>query len=289
MELVQLRSITKKLTMGALGAFLLIFIPIHMGLNLCILRADGGQWYRAACHFMGTNYIVKIFEVVLFAIIIFHIILGIILAIQNKLARPIAYQVPHKTKTHFGSKYMIWTGIIILCFLILHFTNFYFAKVGLVQGKYVANFEKVDKAFQEKAQKMQAGKLSEEESAAIQNQYQAIQSIPPDKISKDYKYLVNLSKNDVKTYCGKDFKEYEPDFYQMANELFKNNMYCLIYLLVFVVFGIHLYHGVASVFQTFGLNASENCNKNIDRFSLLYAIIIPIGFALVPLFVMFYR
>jgi succinate dehydrogenase / fumarate reductase cytochrome b subunit len=140
MELVQLRSITKKLTMGALGAFLLIFIPIHMGLNLCILRADGGQWYRAACHFMGTNYIVKIFEVVLFAIILFHIILGIILAIQNKLARPIAYQVPHKTKTHFGSKYMIWTGIIILCFLILHFTNFLFCKGGIGSRKICCKF-----------------------------------------------------------------------------------------------------------------------------------------------------
>lgn len=288
MQIVKLTSITKKLAMGALGAFLLIFLPAHMGMNLCIIRSDGGEWYRNVCHFMGTNYIVKIFEVVLLATVLLHIILGIILAIENKLSRPIAYQVPHKTKTEFGSKYMIYTGIIIVCFLILHFTNFYFAKVGLVEGKYVAKMENVDKAFQEKVQKMQKGELSEEQQQEIQTQYQAIQSIPQNKYSKDFKYLVNMSKKDVQTYCGKDFKQYEPDFYQMANDLFKNNMYFLIYMFVFIVLGIHLYHGVGSVFQTFGLN-NEKYHKAISILSLIYAIVIPIGFLIVPLFVMFCR
>jgi succinate dehydrogenase/fumarate reductase cytochrome b subunit (b558 family) len=288
MQIVKLTSITKKLAMGALGAFLLIFLPAHMGMNLCIIRSDGGEWYRNVCHFMGTNYIVKIFEVVLLATVLCHIILGIVLAIENKLSRPIAYQVPHKTKTEFGSKYMIYTGIIILCFLILHFTNFYFAKVGLVEGKYVAKMENVDKVFQEKVQKMQKGELSEEQQQEIQTQYQAIQSIPQNKYSKDFKYLVNMSKKDVQTYCGKDFKQYEPDFYQMANDLFKNNMYFLIYMFVFIVLGIHLYHGVGSVFQTFGLN-NEKYHKAISTLSLIYAIVIPIGFLIVPLFVMFCR
>lgn len=288
MQIVKLTSITKKLAMGALGAFLLIFLPAHMGMNLCIIRSDGGEWYRNVCHFMGTNYIVKIFEVVLLATVLLHIILGIILAIENKLSRPIAYQVPHKTKTEFGSKYMIYTGIIILCFLILHFTNFYFAKVGLVEGKYVAKMENVDKVFQEKVQKMQKGELSEEQQQEIQTQYQAIQSIPQNKYSKDFKYLVNMSKKDVQTYCGKDFKQYEPDFYQMANDLFKNNMYFLIYMFVFIILGIHLYHGVGSVFQTFGLN-NEKYHKAISTLSLIYAIVIPIGFLIVPLFVMFCR
>jgi succinate dehydrogenase/fumarate reductase cytochrome b subunit (b558 family) len=288
MQIVKLTSITKKLVMGALGAFLLIFLPAHMGMNLCIIRSDGGEWYRNVCHFMGTNYIVKIFEVVLLATVLLHIILGIILAIENKLSRPIAYQVPHKTKTEFGSKYMIYTGIIIVCFLILHFTNFYFVKVGLVEGKYVAKMENVDKVFQEKVQKMQKGELSEEQQQEIQTQYQAIQSIPQNKYSKDFKYLVNMSKKDVQTYCGKDFKQYEPDFYQMANDLFKNNMYFLIYMFVFIVLGIHLYHGVGSVFQTFGLN-NEKYHKAISTLSLIYAIVIPIGFLIVPLFVMFCR
>lgn len=288
MQIVKLASITKKLAMGALGAFLLIFLPIHMGLNLCILRSDGGEWYRNVCHFMGTNYLVKIFEIVLLATVVFHIILGIILAIENKLSRPVAYQVAHKTKTEFGSKYMIYTGIIILCFFILHFTNFYFVKMGLVEGKYCAKMENVDKVFQEKAQKMQKGELSEEEQQEIQAQYQAIQTIPQNKYSKDFKYLINMNKKDVQTYCGKDFKQYEPDFYQMANDLFKNNIYFLIYMFVFIVLGIHLYHGVASVFQTFGLN-NEKYHKCISRLALAYAIIVPVGFFVVPLFVMFCR
>ena len=126
MQIVKLTSITKKLAMGALGAFLLIFLPAHMGMNLCIIRSDGGEWYRNVCHFMGTNYIVKIFEVVLMATILLHIVIALLLTLENWKARPVRYKVVTKSKTHFMSKYMIWTGGIIAVFLVIHFINFYF-------------------------------------------------------------------------------------------------------------------------------------------------------------------
>ena len=43
---------------------------------------------------MGTNYVIKVFEVVLFAGFILHILLGIILQVQNWMSRPVRYEVP---------------------------------------------------------------------------------------------------------------------------------------------------------------------------------------------------
>ena len=118
--------------MAFLGLFLMIFLVVHLGINLCLLRDDGGGWFTAAAHFMGTNYIVKVFEIVLFAGFILHILLGIILQVQNWMARPVRYMVSNKTYTPFMSKYMIYTGGIVLIFLIIHFMNFYFIKLGWI-------------------------------------------------------------------------------------------------------------------------------------------------------------
>jgi succinate dehydrogenase / fumarate reductase, cytochrome b subunit len=120
--------------MSLLGLFLMVFLVVHLCINLFLLRNDGGEWFTAAAHFMGTNYVVKIFEVILFAGFILHILLGIILQIQNWMSRPVRYKVLNRTETPFLSKYMIYTGGIVLIFLIIHFMNFYFMKLGWVSG-----------------------------------------------------------------------------------------------------------------------------------------------------------
>lgn len=285
MKLVQFASITKKMALAAVGLFLLVFLPVHMGINLCILREDGGEWYRNACHFMGTNYIVKIFEMVLMATILLHIGVAIVLTIENWMARPVRYKVVSKSKTHFMSRYMIWTGGIIGCFLILHFINFYFVKLDIVEGKYTAEIEEVDSFFQQKAKKMQSGELGEKEQAVLVAQYQALSQLPEGKLDKSGKHLVNLSKEEVKKYCGEGF-EAEPDFFTMCKEFFKNKYYSLIYLLCFVALAFHLMHAINSLAQTFGLNHSKY-NKVIENFAIGFAIIVPLGFALIPIAILF--
>jgi len=131
-------SITQKIWMALLGLFLMVFLVVHLGINLCLLRNDGGKWFNDAAHFMGTNYVVKVFEVVLFAGFIFHILVGIVLQIKNWISRPLRYNVNSKTYTPFLSKYMIYTGGIILVFLIIHFMNFYFIKLGWVRNPLLA-------------------------------------------------------------------------------------------------------------------------------------------------------
>lgn len=136
-NLPKIKSITKKLVVALLGAFLIVFLLFHMCANLFIIVNDGGAGYSAFCHFMGTNFLIKFMEVGLMAAVAFHIIITIALWFQNRKARGnVRYHVASKSKTAKGSKLTIYTGIVILAFLILHFCNFYFVKTGIVKGDY---------------------------------------------------------------------------------------------------------------------------------------------------------
>ena len=126
-------SITKKFTMALAGLFMLTFLPLHLFINLMLLKSEPGP-FNTAAHFMATFPVIKIIEVVLFAAILIHISYGIWLQIRNWLSRPVGYVSGNKSDISFFSKFMIWTGAIILTFLILHWFNFYFIKLGIVKG-----------------------------------------------------------------------------------------------------------------------------------------------------------
>ncbi len=126
-------SITKKVVMAFAGLFLITFLVVHLAINLLLLRGDGGEYYKVAVIFMTTNPLIKIMEVFLFGGFLIHIILGVIIQIYNWMARPVRYRIEGYSHTSFFSKYMIHTGAIILTFLIIHFSNFYFVKLGWVQ------------------------------------------------------------------------------------------------------------------------------------------------------------
>jgi succinate dehydrogenase / fumarate reductase, cytochrome b subunit len=133
MDKILFSSISKKFVMALAGLFLLTFLPLHFVINLLLLKNDPVPFNRAA-HFMATFPVIKIMEIVLMAVILIHVSFGIFLQIQNWLARPVGYAGGQKSETSFFSKFMIWTGASILTFLVLHFFNFYFIKLGLVQG-----------------------------------------------------------------------------------------------------------------------------------------------------------
>jgi len=133
MDKILFSSISKKFVMALAGLFLLTFLPVHFVINLLLLKSDPAPFNKAA-HFMATFPLVKVVEVVLMGAILVHVCWGVFLQIQNWLSRPVGYAGGQKTKTSFFSKFMIWTGASIFTFLMLHFVNFYFVKLGLVAG-----------------------------------------------------------------------------------------------------------------------------------------------------------
>ncbi|HCC71749.1 MAG TPA: succinate dehydrogenase [Bacteroidales bacterium] len=126
-------SVSKKFVMALAGLFLLIFLPVHLGINFMLLKSDP-EPFNSAAHFMATFPLVKVFEIVLILAFLVHVFTGVVVQIQNWLARPSRYKSGNKSKTSFFSRFMIWTGGTIFIFLIIHFTNFYFIKLGFIEG-----------------------------------------------------------------------------------------------------------------------------------------------------------
>ncbi|NTW69741.1 MAG: succinate dehydrogenase cytochrome b subunit [Chlorobiaceae bacterium] len=125
-------SITRKVLMALAGLFLVTFLFVHLGINLLLLKSDGGAAFTEAATFMATNPVIKVFEIVLFAGFLLHILFGMLVSGQNRAARTTRYEFANSSDTSFFSKYMFHTGIIVLIFLLLHFIDFYFIKIGLV-------------------------------------------------------------------------------------------------------------------------------------------------------------
>lgn len=119
-------SIGKKLIMGLTGLFLIFFLVVHASINGCIWFNDGGKTFLYYAHFMGTNFLVHIAEVGLFAGLVLHIVDGLLLWKQNRDARPVKYSysvAPEKSKWY--SRSMGILGTLILFFLIVHLRNFW--------------------------------------------------------------------------------------------------------------------------------------------------------------------
>ncbi|MBP5676886.1 MAG: hypothetical protein J6W88_00130 [Bacteroidales bacterium] len=316
MNLPKIHSITKKILVALLGGFLLIFLLFHATANLFILRHDGGAWYSAFCHFMGTNWLVKAFELVLLGCILLHIALTLWLAFTNQLARPVRYHHASKSTTHTTSKLMVWTGILILACLILHFCDFYFVKLGLVKGEYMVKVEKLQTeevntlmqySFQNQMQpaefvdefenqmSMYADQLAPEQLAEMQAGVEKLRDAVPvatlltnntdDKLSADHKWLRHLTY-DERQMLRKVVPESdpEPDFYYMARQKFSSLYIVVMYLIFFVVVFFHLRHAFPSAFQTLGLN-NYKYNTAIEVLGKIYTWIVILMFAVVPILV----
>jgi len=113
------------------GIFLIVFLLVHMGVNLLVIIYKDPMVYNKAAHFMSSNILIKIFEIVLLGGFLLHIIYALILQLQNWIARPKRYLKANYSNTSFFSKFMIHTAVIILVFLVIHFMDFYIkAKFG---------------------------------------------------------------------------------------------------------------------------------------------------------------
>ncbi len=124
-------SIGKKFIMSLAGIFLILFLLVHLGVNMLLIIFNDPMVFNKAAHFMGTNIVIKVFEVVLFGGLLLHVIYALILQVQNWFARPKRYRRYNRSDTTPFSRWMIHTAVIVFTFLAIHFADFYFkAKFG---------------------------------------------------------------------------------------------------------------------------------------------------------------
>ena len=315
MNLPKIHSITKKLLVALVGGFLLLFLLFHMTANLFILRHDDGAWYSAFCNFMGTNWVVKIFELVLLGVIALHILLTLWLAVTNRLARPVRYHQAQRSKTHTTSKLMIWSGILIFVCLIIHFCDFYFVKVGWVKGEYMVKVEKLQDqetvGMMQMAQQwgMTPAELLDDlernameyaaENGDAEETLRYIENLrgkldvmnimqrasTEGNVSADGQWIRHLTYAERQTLRQvMPESDPEPDFYYMAREKFSHLHIVLGYLFFFFVIFMHLCHAFPSAFQTLGLN-NYKYNNIIEVLGKIYTWVVVLGFAAVPILV----
>lgn len=119
-------SVGKKIQMSLTGLFLILFLLVHCYVNAMIFYNDGGEKFTEAAHFMGTNIVIRITEIGLFAFLILHIVQGLRLWMQNRKRRYTRYAVAAGNATSkWYSRSMGILGTLILLFLILHIQAFW--------------------------------------------------------------------------------------------------------------------------------------------------------------------
>ncbi len=120
-------SIAKKYLMALTGLFLVVFLIEHLYGNLLLLKPDGGAAFNEYSHNMTTNILIRIVEIVLFLGILAHVVNALRLTVENKKARPVKYAMdkPSANSSWF-SRNMGLTGSIILVFIIVHLSDYFF-------------------------------------------------------------------------------------------------------------------------------------------------------------------
>jgi succinate dehydrogenase / fumarate reductase cytochrome b subunit len=119
-------SIGKKYVMGFTGFFLITFLIVHCFINGMIVFSDNGETFNHWASFMGTNWVIRVMEIGLFAGLILHIVQGIALWRQNSRARPVKYLVNKPaSNSKWYSRSMGLLGTLILIFLIVHLYHFW--------------------------------------------------------------------------------------------------------------------------------------------------------------------
>lgn len=119
-------SIGKKVLMGITGLFLISFLLVHCFINALIFFNDGGETFNKGAEFMGTNWLIRSMEIVLFIGIFAHIFLALKLTLDNRKARPVGYMVVNgAANSTWYSRWMGLLGTLILMFLIIHLKHFW--------------------------------------------------------------------------------------------------------------------------------------------------------------------
>ena len=116
-------SIGRKFAMALSALFLMVFLLQHFAINILSVFSENA--FNEASHFMGTFWAVQfILQPILILGIIFHFTMGIILEIQNRKARKVSYAKNNgSANSSWMSRNMIWTGLIIEGFLVVHMAN----------------------------------------------------------------------------------------------------------------------------------------------------------------------
>ena len=239
--------------MSLTGLFLCAFLIVHLIGNLQLFANDGGYAFNKYAYFMTHFAPIKVVSYLLYTSIIVHTVWAIIITQKNKAARPVSYAVKGANGSIWSSRNMGILGTILFIFIVVHMGNFWY-KYHWGATPYVEYQTDLN------TNATQVKELAE----------------------ADYTQYVQYVDNGVEYIKSKDL-------YKEVAFAFSSPVYSILYVLAMAALAFHLYHGFQSAFQTLGWDNSKY--KPLIKFlgEWVFAILIPLGFALMPIYFLIFK
>jgi succinate dehydrogenase cytochrome b subunit len=211
-------SIGKKLLLAITGLSWAGFAVGHFIGNTTLLLKDPTPFNKYAHFLSGLGGALILVELILAASLLVHLFFAIKVTFENRNARPVKYTVSksagRESKKGFATSTMIYTGILLIIFLVLHITHFKFGAV----------------------------------------------------------YMTMVDGNQIR------------DLYKTVYEFYADPINTTYYVIMMILLGIHLSHGVWSAFQSLGLNGNR-FTPFIYKVGFLVAVFVSVGFIVIPIYI----
>lgn len=293
-------SIAKKYWMALTGLFLCTFLIGHLLGNLQLITKFGEEGRRAFneyAYFMQHNIFIKILSYVTYISILFHAIDGLMLAVQNKKARPqkYAYNNPGANSST-ASRQMALLGSIILIFIVTHMVNFW-AKMHFEHIPLHTTNKMIELPVSQDPMTGEVIKKPVEVGYVLSTSgdYKDFSYVDPrthqTEQMLDVKHETMLYDKTTKLKVGEGYKDLHSvvfGFFGQSKEGVTTNSMALVatilYVLSMAVLGFHLWHGFASAFQTLGLR-HKRYTPIIGAVGKGFAVLVPLAFAIIPVLI----
>lgn len=212
-------SIGTKWLIGLTGLGLFAYLILHLIGNALILA--GPATFNEYAHRLISNPLIVPVEIGLLAIFLLHVYKAITNYLANRAARPVGYATKkhagHTSRKSVASSTMIWSGLTILFFVVVHVKQF---KYGAWYGT-----------------------------------------------------VGNSSTRDL---ARTEF------------EVFSRPLWVTFYVVSTLIVGLHLRHGISSSFQSIGFD-HPIYTRRLTTWGIVFAAIIGVGLACIPVWVYFTR
>jgi succinate dehydrogenase / fumarate reductase cytochrome b subunit len=210
-------AVGAKLLIALTGLILFGFVLVHMVGNLQIFM--GQDVYNGYAAFLkSVPELLWPARIVLLSSVLIHIVSTIRLSRINLAARPQPYHLKRYTRASFGSRTMVYSGLVVLAFIVYHLLHFTLGKTDPM------HFELLD----------------------------------------------GHGRHDV---------------YSMFIFGFQNVYVAVAYIVSMVLLGLHLNHGVSSLFQTLGIN-HPRFNGLLHKVGPVFSVVVVLGNISMPIAVL---
>ena len=248
-------SLGKKLIMALTGLFLCTFIIVHLGGNLFLFANDEGYGFNLYANFLTHFPPIEVVAYLLYLAILVHTLYAIILTTKNRKSRPVGYASQSKSPASWSSKNMGMLGSILFLFIVIHMSDFWY------NYKYTHTVG-----------------YKEYRTNVLTNE-RTVTAFTPTDLNFEHSATTD---GDVEIVRVKDL-------HAKVSESFHNPLYVAFYVLAMVAVAFHLLHGFQSAFQTLGWTHRKYTPVVQFIGTWFFGVIIPIGFALMPIVYFFCR